>query len=173
MMKHLTSDTEDHGSVSHHHPDELLVVDLSVTVDVSLSDHLVDLLVSELLTEGGHDLPQLGGRDELVSISVEDLEGLAELLLGVGVLDLSGHQREELGEIDGTVAVGVDLVDHVLELGLRGVLAEGPHDGAQLLGGDGSVAVLVEEGKRLLELLDLLFSQLLGSHWMLVVERWG
>lgn len=33
------------------------------------------------------------------------------------------------------------LVDHVLELGLGGVLAKRAHDSAELLGGDGSIAV--------------------------------
>ena len=61
-----------------------------------------------------------------------------------------------------TVAIGVDLVDHVLKLGLSGVLAEGAHNGAQLLGGDGAIAVLVEEGEGLLELGDLFLGQLLG-----------
>lgn len=39
-------------------------------------------------------------------------------------------------EINGAVVVGIDLVDHVLEFGLAGILAERPHDGTQLLGGD-------------------------------------
>jgi hypothetical protein len=37
--------------LGHHHLDELLVVDLAVTVDVGLADHLIDLLVGELLAE--------------------------------------------------------------------------------------------------------------------------
>jgi len=37
------------------------------------------------------------------------------------------------GEVDGSVVVGVDLVDHVLKLRLRRVLAEGAHDSAELL----------------------------------------
>ena len=40
-----------------------------------------------------------------------------------------------------------------LQLGLCGPLPDGPHDRAQLIGGDGAVALLVEEGERLLELL--------------------
>jgi hypothetical protein len=39
-------------------------------------------------------------------------------------------------EINGAVIVGVDLVDHVLELRLGRVLAKRSHDGAQLLSGD-------------------------------------
>jgi len=40
------------------------------------------------------------------------------------------------GEVDGAVVVGVNLVDHVLQLGLGGVLAQRAHDGSKLLGGD-------------------------------------
>ena len=50
-----------------------------------------------------------------------------------------------------TVAVSINLVDHVLELSFGGVLTQGPHDGAQLLRGDSSIAVLVKEGESLLE----------------------
>ena len=44
--------------------------------------------------------------------------------------------RIRTGEVDGAVVVGVDLVDHILQLRLAGVLAERAHDGAELLGGD-------------------------------------
>ena len=53
-----------------------------------------------------------------------------------------------------TVAISIDLVDHVLKLGLGGVLAEGAHDGAKLLGGDGAIAILIEQGEGLLEPVD-------------------
>lgn len=42
------------------------------------------------------------------------------------------------------LTVSVHLVDHVLQFGLCGVLAQRPHDGAELFGGDGAVAILVE-----------------------------
>lgn len=42
------------GSSCHHHPYELFVVDVSVSVDISFSDHLVDLLVSQLLSQVSH-----------------------------------------------------------------------------------------------------------------------
>jgi hypothetical protein len=62
---------------------------------------------------------------------------------------LARHHRKKFGKVDGAVAVGIDLVDHVLELGLGRVLAEGAHDSAKLLGGDGSITVLVEKGEGL------------------------
>lgn len=39
-----------------------------------------------------------------------------------------------------------------MQFGLSWILPEGAHDGAQFFGGDRSIAVLVEEGERLLEL---------------------
>ena len=39
-------------------------------------------------------------------------------------------------EVDGAIVVGVNLVDHVLKLGLGRVLAEGAHNSTKLLGGD-------------------------------------
>lgn len=34
--------------------DKLVVVDLTVTIDVSLADHLVDLVIGKLFAEVGH-----------------------------------------------------------------------------------------------------------------------
>merc|ERR1719264_752167 len=65
-------------------------------------------------------------------------------------------------EIDGPISVCIDLIDHVLELRLCWVLAQGPHHCAQLFGRDGAIAILVEEGEGLLELSNLFFGQLVG-----------
>ena len=82
---------------------------MPVSIDIGFLDHFVDLLISEFFAQVGHDVPQFGCGDESVTISIEDLEGFNELLLGVSVLHLPGHQGEELGEIDGSVSVGINL----------------------------------------------------------------
>ncbi|KAF5215955.1 hypothetical protein ECC02_011319 [Trypanosoma cruzi] len=111
-------------SLAHHHLDELLVVDLTIAVHVGLADHFVHLLVRQLLAEVRHDVAQLGGGDEAVAVLVKHAERLLDLLLRVRVLHLAGHQRQELGEVNGAAAVLVHLVDHVLQLRLRRVLAQ-------------------------------------------------
>ena len=58
----------------------------------------------------------------------------------------------------------VPLTALFLQLHLGGVHAQGGHDGAQLLGGDAAVPVLVEHREHLLELRNLLLGQLLVSH---------
>lgn len=117
-------------------------------------------------------MPQLGSADEAVSILIEDLESLLDFLFTVSVLHLAGHHGQELGEIDGAVAVSIDFVNHVLELSFCGVLSQRSHHSAQFLGGNSAIAVcamwvpisgglaravkvivtLIEEGERLLEL---------------------
>ena len=133
--------------------------DIATNIDVGLADHLVDLLVGEFFTEVGHNVTKFSSGDETVTITIEDLESLNQLLLGVGVLHLAGHKGEELGEINGAVTISIDLVDHVLEFSLSGVLTKGAHDSAELLGGDGAITVLVEQGEGLLELRDLLLGK--------------
>lgn len=92
-----------------------LTVNPPVTVLVGLANHLVDLVVGQLLADGGHDVAQLSSGDEAVVIAVENLsslsaslsitsscrsksnlEGLTDFLLGVGILHLPGHHGKEL-----------------------------------------------------------------------------
>ena len=37
-----------------------------------------------------------------VAITIEDLERLDELLLGIGILHLTSHEGQKLGEINGS-----------------------------------------------------------------------
>lgn len=53
-------------------------------------------------------------------------------------LHFSSHKVQKLWEVDGTVAVSIDLVDHILQLCLSGILAKRAHDSAKLFGGDGT-----------------------------------
>ena len=73
-----------------------LTVNATVTVLVSLPNHLIDLVVGKLLADRGHDMTQLGSRNEAVVVAVEDLECFPNLLLRVGVLHLAGHHGKEL-----------------------------------------------------------------------------
>nr|ACR33849.1 unknown [Zea mays] len=138
LIFHFNSfiDNGDRSSLGHHDLDELLVVDLAVAVNIGLTDHLVDLLVSQLLAEVGHDMAELSSRDETILVLVEDAKGLLKLLLGVGVLHLPCHQVQELWEVNGPIAISINLVDHVLQLCFSGVLAKGAHHSSKLLGSD-------------------------------------
>jgi hypothetical protein len=46
-------------------------------------------------------------------------------------------------EVDCAIVVGINLIDHVLEFRLAGILAERAHDGSQLLGCDLTITIFV------------------------------
>merc|ERR550514_2496951 len=128
----LAHSLEDHSSLGHHHLDELLVVDLSVTINICLPDHFINFLIRELFSEVGHHMPQLRSADEPVAVPVKYLESLDELFLSVCVLHLSCHQRQELWEVNCAVPICIHLIDHILQLSLRWILPQGAHHRAQL-----------------------------------------
>lgn len=48
-------------------------INSSVPVLVSLSDHLIDFVIGQLLPNGGHDVAQLSSRNESVIVTIEHL----------------------------------------------------------------------------------------------------
>ena len=58
--------------------------------------------------------------------------------------------------------ITINLSNHGMHLVLGGVMPQPPHHLGQLLGGDGTIPILVKQGECLLELRDLLFSQLVS-----------
>ena len=95
--------------LGHHHLDEFFVVNLTISVDIGFADHLVYFFVGKLLAQIGHNVTKFGGRDKAVAVLVEDLEGFQDFFFRVGILHLASHHCQELGEIDGSTAIGVNL----------------------------------------------------------------
>ena len=81
------------------------------------------------------------------------------VIRSVRVPHLAGHHLEELGELDLAGAVGVNVGDHLLELLLLDLEAEGAHGGLELTVVDRAGVVRVEEVERLADLLDLLLRE--------------
>src|SRR6218665_1526288 len=81
------------------------VIHLTITVNVSLPDHLIHLFVRKLLAKVGHDMSQLSSRNEAIAILVEHSKRLANLFLGISVLHLSCHHCQELREVNGSIAL--------------------------------------------------------------------
>jgi hypothetical protein len=52
----------------------VLTVDPSISILVSLSDHLIDLVISQLLSNGCHDMTEFSGRDESIVVTIKDLD---------------------------------------------------------------------------------------------------
>jgi hypothetical protein len=54
-------------------PRELRTIDTSITILIGLSDHLIDLIICQLLSDGCHDMAKLGSGDESIVVTIEDL----------------------------------------------------------------------------------------------------
>jgi hypothetical protein len=57
--EHKAGEAVCHPLLGHHHLHELLVVHLTVTIHIRLANHLVHLLISQLLAQVGHHVTQL------------------------------------------------------------------------------------------------------------------
>merc|ERR1740121_3435756 len=87
-------------SLGHHHLHELLVIDLAIPIHIGFTDHLLHLLVCQLLAEVGHAMSKLGCGDEATAIAVEHLEE------GEGLLELGDLLLCELVSHDGWRLLG-------------------------------------------------------------------
>merc|ERR1712110_1054690 len=112
-----------------HDAVELVDVDLTIAITVGLVDHVLELLVVDVLTELLSDTGKVAEGDLVCVVIVEQLEHLLDVLAGVLLAHLASHHLEELAELDGAVAVVVDVSDHLLELLVLDLEAEGTHGG--------------------------------------------
>ena len=143
-----------------HDAHELFLRDHTITVAVSLVDHLLNLVVGHVLAElFGHTLKVLE-RDFAITFVVKKAESLEHLLLGVAVGHLLCHHVEELGVVNDTGAVLVDVGDHLLDLLTFGLEAECAHGDLELFLVDVAGTVGIEEVEGLLDLLLLFLSKL-------------
>ncbi|KAL9273285.1 hypothetical protein AKJ16_DCAP09418 [Drosera capensis] len=110
-------------SLCHHHLGKLLVIDLSITIDIGLTNHFINFFISQLLAQIRHHVPQFSSRDETILVLVKNPESFLELLFGVRVFHLPGHKVQELWEVDGAITISIDFVYHVLKFSLGRVLA--------------------------------------------------
>ncbi|KAG9444466.1 hypothetical protein H6P81_015806 [Aristolochia fimbriata] len=143
------------GRRSRHHYLELLETHLSVPIAINAADHLHALGHGSALAQAPHDAVQLLRGDGAVAIGIVDEERVPEVLEHrVGVQPL-GIDLDKLGEVDEAVAVGVRLLEHLLQLLLRARVPQALHDGAELGAGDLTVAIGVELLEDVLQLPDL------------------
>merc|ERR1711988_1100072 len=75
------------------------------------------------------------------------------VLAGVLLAHLASHHLEELGELDGAVAIVVNVGDHLLELLVLDLEAESAHSSLELTDIDGTGCIVVEEAECLADLL--------------------
>merc|ERR1712097_221437 len=99
-----------------HDAVELVEVDLAIAITASLVDHVLELLLVDVLTHlAGHHLEELSELDGAVAVVVNVRDHLLELLL----LDLEpegAHGGLELTDIDGARVIGIEKVEGLADL---------------------------------------------------------
>merc|ERR1712205_175700 len=115
-----------------HDAVELVTVDGTITVTVSLVDHVLELLVvdglAKLLSNTGKVLEgNLAG-----GVIIEELKHLLDVLAGILLSHLGSHHAKELAELDGAITVVVDVGDHFLEFVVLDLEAKGTHGSLEL-----------------------------------------
>ena len=148
-----------------HDSHELFLTNLSITVSVSLINHLLDFIIGHVFSEFLCYPFKILERDFTGLIVVEESEGFKHLLAGVTLGHLLGHHVKKFWEVDHTTAVAVGIGDHFSDFLFLWLEAEGPHCNLKLFGVDCPTAVSVEEIKGLLDFLFLLFGQLRSLLW--------
>ena len=148
-----------------HNSHELLLTNLSITVSVGLIDHLLDLVVSHVLSEFFCYPLKIFERNFAGLIIIEESESLEHLLAGVALSHFLGHHVQEFWEVDHATSIAVSIGNHFSDFLFLRLEAQSPHGNLELLGIDGPTAVSVEQVKGLLDFLFLLLSQLRSLLW--------
>merc|ERR1719409_2498658 len=115
-----------------HDAVELVNVDLTIAITVGLVDHVLELLIVDVLTELLSHAGEVAEGDLVGVVVIEELEHLLDILAGVLLAHLAGHDAQDLRELDSAVAVVVDVGDHLLQLLVLHLEAKGAHGGLEL-----------------------------------------
>jgi len=141
--------------------DKLFVIDVSLRVLVA-TEQLFHLFIVELFSEGREEVSEFRGRDVSVSVFVEVSQTLDKVLRGVVVPLLANGRQHGQKDFEGDAVVGPVLVLHhqLLDVALRGVLAQRSHHIADQVDGNLSVASVVVQQESLVKLIDLVLREL-------------
>ena len=130
--------------------DELFVVDSSVSVLISIVDHLINFLGSESLTDGLSNLLELFRAEAVGSVEIEDLIKFPQRSLS-GVL-WDTEDLQESGEVE-FLSIGVGL--HNGDDGLGIILEAQSLDGVDdFFGGDLTTVIIIKNVEDFLQLED-------------------
>merc|ERR1712179_363527 len=105
---------------------------ISPSVTVGLVDHVLELLIIDVLTELLSNTGEVAEGDLVGVVVIKQLEHLLDVLAGVLLTHLGSHHLEELSKLDGAVTVVVDVSNHLLELLVLDFEAESAHGGLEL-----------------------------------------
>lgn len=111
---------------------ELLLGDEAVVIDVGPGDELLEFLLGDVFSKLLGNSAQVFDGNEASALIIKQSEDLVNVGPGVLVVDSGGHEGEPLGEINGPVAVGIEIGDHLEDGSVFGLEPEGSHGSLKL-----------------------------------------
>lgn len=129
---------------AHNHSNEFLVVYVTLRVFLILQQ-LFDLFVTQLLTQGGQKVPQLGARNVTACILVKVSQALDKVVGCVGAALLRNCLVNGQKDLKRNAFVRFQLMRELLYIGLGWILAKRTEAFANLLLLDLAVATIVEQ----------------------------
>lgn len=101
-------------------------------INVGSDDQLVNFLVGDVLAELLSDSPEVLGGDEASALVVVKSEDFVNVSARVLVVDALGHEGEPLSKVDGSVAISIEVRDHLEDSVALGFKSERGHGGFEL-----------------------------------------
>jgi len=136
------------GLLGDHESLKVSCIDHS-TIDLELSEGIIDLAGGELVAEG-HQLSSEGLSVNL-SVLLKSLEGSEDDIIVIGTTGhLGGEQGDHLGEVHGSI----NLVKHGLSVSAADALAMSSEGSDKVGGGQETILVSIHDTEGFLELLD-------------------
>lgn len=125
----------------------------AIAVDIDHPEYVVELVVGELLANIVEDSPELGMGYEAIVIPIENGEGIFDDVILVEHLVVFGHQLQEIPIEYTSSRKLVQLLAQSVQFRLGGILANGPHHSAQIVGGNGASAIRITVSKGVADLV--------------------
>ena len=110
---------------------------MTITIDISLTDHLRDILVRHVIAIVSHDLAQLSGGNETIAIEIVFFEGF--------FIALAAQKSLKQREIDGWFAVSISYLGRELDLCLGEFNFKEAHESDKRFGADHAITALIED----------------------------
>mmetsp|Transcript_45826 Transcript_45826/g.91413 ORF Transcript_45826/g.91413 Transcript_45826/m.91413 type:complete len:260 (+) Transcript_45826:423-1202(+) len=160
-MHHVTLQTKSQRSrclermLVCHDPHELILIHLPIAIQISLIDHLLQLLICHVLAQLARHALKVAERDLARLVVIEELEDAPYFLWRIPVAHLPCHHLHKLLKVDSAGSVQVNVGNHFPDFLLLRVEAKRAQSYLKLFRVNGAGSIRIEQVKCLTQLLHL------------------
>jgi hypothetical protein len=115
-----------------HYSNKLLLIDLPISISISLINHLLQLFISHSFSKFPRNPLQILQRNLSSSIIIKQSKRLQYLLSWISFGNLTCHQLHEISKLYHTFSLSINLRDHLLHFLFLRLETKSPHRNFQL-----------------------------------------